>query len=175
MRRWLCPPPPKREERVKLREEERLEKCQKEESLKKQEQIHQEQVKKHQHNLEQQKLMPQDVQLRLESVSLEVKALGFGCGDKGAGGTPIHALCLAPRTLLLRMLNQTAPTIYLDMTAIMDSDDDDMEESGAGPWRTVASNQKSGTKFWLSEVEWNASFILKRKLSEQLGRQIVHY
>ena len=40
-------------------------------------------VKKHQHNLEQQKLMLQDVQLRLESVSLEVKALrGFGCGDK---------------------------------------------------------------------------------------------
>ena len=37
--------------------------------------MHQGQVEKHQHNLEQQKLLLQDVQLRLESVSLEVKAL----------------------------------------------------------------------------------------------------
>ena len=52
--KMVMPPHPKREERVKLREEELLERCEKEESLKKQEQIHQEQVKKHQHNLEQQ-------------------------------------------------------------------------------------------------------------------------
>ena len=42
--------------------------------MKKQVQMHLEQVNKHEHN-EQQKMMLADVQLRLESVSLEVKAL----------------------------------------------------------------------------------------------------
>ena len=37
--------------------------------LEKQVQVHLEQVKKHEHNLEQQKMMLADVQLRLESVS----------------------------------------------------------------------------------------------------------
>ena len=89
--KMVMPPPPKREERVKLREEELLEKCKKEESLKKQEQMHEEQVK-HQHNLEQQKLMLHDVQLRLASMSLEVKALrALVAGTKEPEGHPIHA------------------------------------------------------------------------------------
>ena len=73
--KMVMPPPTKKEEKKKLREEELWRQCQKEESLKKQVQMHLEQVKKHEHNLEQQKMMLADVQLRLESVSLEVKAL----------------------------------------------------------------------------------------------------
>ena len=73
--KMVMPPPPKKEERRKLREEELWRQCQKEENLKKQIQVHLEQVKKHEHNLEQQKMMLADVQLWLESVSLEVKAL----------------------------------------------------------------------------------------------------
>ena len=47
--------------------------------------MHLEQVKKHEHNLEQQKMTLADVQLRLESVSLEVKGFaGLGCGNEGA-------------------------------------------------------------------------------------------
>ena len=49
------PPPPKKEEKKKLREEVLWRQCQKAESLKKQVQMHLEQVKKHEHNLEQQK------------------------------------------------------------------------------------------------------------------------
>ena len=67
--------------------------------MKKQVQMHLEQVKKHEHNLEQQKLMLADVQLRLESVSLEVKALpALVAETKEPEGPPVQA---PPRCLLL--------------------------------------------------------------------------
>ena len=100
---------------MKLREEELLEKCKMEESLKKQEQTHQEQVKTHQHNLEQQKLMLQDVQLRLESVSLEVEALrALVAETKEPKGPPIHAPLPCPREPPPEDAEQTAPAIHLD-------------------------------------------------------------
>ena len=42
------------------------------------------------------------------------------------------------------MLEHAVPNIDLDMAAtpLDTDDDDDMEESGVEPWRTVASNQK---------------------------------
>ena len=59
----FLPPPPKKEEKKKLREEELWRKCKKEESLKKKQvQMQLEQVKKHEHILEQQKMMLADVQ-----------------------------------------------------------------------------------------------------------------
>ena len=60
---------------MKLREQELFEKVQKEKGLKKQEQIHLQQIKKHAHNLQQQKMMLKDVQTRPEAVKDEVKAL----------------------------------------------------------------------------------------------------
>ena len=66
--------------------------------LKNQVQMHLEQVKKHEHNLEQQKMMLADVQVRLESVSLEVKALrSFVVETKEPEGPPIQAPLPAPR------------------------------------------------------------------------------
>ena len=66
--------------------------------MKKQVQMHLEQVKKHEHNLEQQKMMLADVQLRLESVSLEVKALrALVAETKEPEGPPIQAPLPAPR------------------------------------------------------------------------------
>ena len=55
-------PPPKKEERVKLREQELSEKVQKQNGLEKQEQI-----KKQEHNLKQQRSMLEDAQSRLEA------------------------------------------------------------------------------------------------------------
>ena len=125
-----------------------LKSAKKEESLKKQELVHQEQVKKHQHNLEQQKLMLQDVQFLLESVSLEVGAVrALVVETKEPEGLPIHAPLLCPRDPPPEDAEFSAPTKDLDMAATpLDSDDDDMEESGVGPWRTVASNQKKRNK-----------------------------
>ena len=139
---------PKREKRVKLREEELHEKCKKKESLKKQEQMHQEQVKKHEHNLEQQKMMLQDVQLRLESVSLEVKALrALVVETKEPDWPPSHAPLPCPREPPPGDAEQAAPIIHLDMAAApLDSGDDDMEEWGVEPWRTVASSEKKRNK-----------------------------
>ena len=68
-------PPPKKEERAKLREQELIEKVQKQKGLEKQEQSHLEQIKEQEHNLKQQRLMLEDVQSRLEAVRDEVKAL----------------------------------------------------------------------------------------------------
>ena len=94
----LVLPPPKKEEKKKLREEELWRRCQKEESLKKQVQMHLEQIKKHEHNLEQQKIMLADVQLQLESVSLEVKALrALVAEKKEPEGPSLHAPLPAPR------------------------------------------------------------------------------
>ena len=99
MRRWLCPLLAKKEEKKKLREEELWRQCQNEENLKKQVQVHLEQVKKHEHSLEQEKMMLADLQSRLESVSLEVKALRALVAEtkEQEGGSPIHA----PLALLL--------------------------------------------------------------------------
>ena len=97
MRRWLCALLRKMR-KEKLREEELWRQCQKEENLKKQVQVHLEQVKKHEHNLEKQKMMLADVQLRLESVSLEVKALrALVAGTKEPEGPPIQAPPPCPR------------------------------------------------------------------------------
>ena len=92
--------------------------------------------------------MLQDMQLRLESVSLEVKALrALVAETREPEGPPIHAPLPCPREPAPGDAEQTAPTIDLDMaTRPLDSDDDDMEESGVGPWRTVASNQKKRNK-----------------------------
>ena len=137
-------PPPKKEERKKLREEELWRQCQKEENLKKQVQVHLEQVKKHEHNLFQQKMMLADVQLRLKSVSLEVKALRTLVAEtKEPEGLPIQAPLPAPRERLPEDVEETPPTIDLAMMAPpLGSDDDDMEERDAEPWKTNGSHKK---------------------------------
>ena len=57
--------------------------------------MHLEQVKKHEHSLEQQKMMLADVQLRLESVSLLVKALrALVAETKEPEGLPIPLLIM---------------------------------------------------------------------------------
>ena len=82
-----------------------------------------------------------------ESVSLEVKALlALVAETKRAGGAPKSCPSAFPSGTP-EDAEQTAPSIDLDMAATpLDSDDDDMEESGVGPWRTVASNQKKRNK-----------------------------
>ena len=146
--KMVLPPPPKKEEKKKLREEELWRQCQKEESLKKQVQMHLEQVKKHEHNLEQQKMMLADVQLRLESVSLEVKALrALVAETKEPEGPPIQAPLPAPRELPPDNGEQNVPGSDLDMEATpLDSDDDGMEDRDAGSWLTVASTRKKRSK-----------------------------
>ena len=144
----VLPPPSKKEEKKKLREEELWRQCQKEESLKKQVQMHLEQVKKHEHNLEQQKLMLADVQLRLESVSLEVKALRAWLRKRRSQrGSLFKPRCLLLGNPLQIMQNKTAPGSDLDMEATpLDSDDDGMQDRDAGSWLTVASNRKKRGK-----------------------------
>ena len=146
MRRWLCHLLRKKEEKKKVREEELWRQCQEEENLKKQVQVHLEQVKKHEHNLEQQKMMLADVQLRLESASLEVRALrALVAETKEPEGPPIQAPPPCPREPPPEDVDETPPTINLDMLATpLDSDDDgdDMEERDAEPWETVGSQKK---------------------------------
>ena len=146
--KMVLPPPPKKEEKKKLREEELWRKCEKEESLKKQVQMHLEQVKKHEHNLEQQKMMLADVQLRLESVSLEVKALrALVAETKEPEEPPIQAPLPAPREPPPDNGEQIVPSLDLEMEATpLDSDDDEMEERDAGSWQTVASPRKKRNK-----------------------------
>ena len=75
-------PPPKEEERVKLREEELFEKVQIQNGLEKQEQSHLEQIKKQERTLKQQRSMLEDVQSWLEAVRDEVKALQGECDQR---------------------------------------------------------------------------------------------
>ena len=116
--------------------------------MKKQVQMHLEQVKKHEHNLEQQKMMLTDVQLRLESVSLEVKALrALVAETKEPEGPPVQAPLPAPREPPPDIAEQNAPVSDFDMEATpLDSDDDGMDDRGAGSWLTVASNRKKRGK-----------------------------
>ena len=73
--------------------------------------------------------MLQDVQLRLESVSLEVKALrALVAETKEPEAPPIHAPLPFPREPPPEDVEQTGPTIDLDMSATP-LDSDDMEES----------------------------------------------
>ena len=140
----MLPSPPKNEEKKQLREEELWRRCQKEESLKKQVQMHLERIKKHEHNPEQQKKMLADVQLQLESVSLEVKALRE---TKEPEGPSVQAPLPAPREPPPDDGEQNAPGSDLDMEATpLDSDDDGMVDRGAGSWLTVASNRKKRGK-----------------------------
>ena len=67
---------------MKLREQELIKKVQKQNGLEKQEQMHLEQIKKHEHNLAQQLLMLDDVQLKLEAVRDEVHALRAMVSEK---------------------------------------------------------------------------------------------
>ena len=144
----VLPPPPNKEEKKKLREEELWRQCQKEESLKKQVQMHLEQVKKHEHTLEQQNLMLADVQLQLESVSLEVKALrALVAETKEPEGPPVQAPLPAPREPPPDIGEHIVPSLDLEMEATpLDSDDDGMEDRDAGSWLTVASNRKKRGK-----------------------------
>ena len=98
--------------------------------MKKQVQMHLEQVKKHEHNLEQQKMMLADVQLRPESVSLEVKALrALVAETKEPEGSPIQAPLPAPRETPPDNGEQIVPSLDLEMeTTPLDSDDDGMED-----------------------------------------------
>ena len=107
-------------------------------------QVHLEQVKKHEHNLEQQKMMLADVQLRLESVRLEVRALrALVAETKEPEGPQIQAPPPCPGEPPPEDVDETPPTIDLDMMAPpLDSDDDDMEERDAEPWKTVGSYEK---------------------------------
>ena len=126
--KMVMSPPPKKEEKEKLREEELWRQCQKEESLKKQVQVHLEHVTKHEHNLEQQKMMLADVQLRLESVSLEVKALrALVAESREPEGPPIQAALPAPREPPPDNGEQIVPCLDLEMVAApLDSEDDEM-------------------------------------------------
>ena len=109
--------------------------------MKKQIQVHLEQVKKHEHNLEQQKMMLADVLLRLESLSLEVKALrALVAETKEPEGPPIQAPLPAPLEHPPDNGEQIVPSLDVEMEATpLDSDDGEMEERDAGSWRTVAS------------------------------------
>ena len=143
--KMVMPPPPKKEEKKKLREEELWRQCQKEESVKKPVQMHLEQVKKHEHNLEQQKIMLTDVQLQLESVSLEVKALrALVAETKEPEGPSLHAPLPAPREPPPDIGEQIVPSSDLDVEATpLDSDDDGMEDRDAASWLTIASTRMS--------------------------------
>ena len=116
--------------------------------MKKQVQMHLEQVKKHEHNLEQQKMMLADVQLRLESVSHEVKALrALVAETKKPEGPPIQAPLPAPREPPPDDGEQIVPSLDLEMEATpLDSDDDGMEDRDAGSWLTVASTREKRNK-----------------------------
>ena len=115
--------------------------------MKKQVLVYLEQVKKHEHNLEQQKMMLADVQLRLESVSLEVKALRALVAETEPEGLPIQAPLPAPREPPPDNWEQIFPLLDLEMVATpLDSDDDEMEERDAGSWQTVASTRKKRNK-----------------------------
>ena len=144
----LVLPPPKKEEKKTLREEELWRRCQTEERLKKQVQGHLEQIKKHEHNLEQQKIMLADVQLQLESVSLEVKALrALVAETREPEGSSLIAPLPAPREPPPGDDDSNVPGYDLDMEATpLDSDDDDMGDRNAGTWLTVASDRKKRGK-----------------------------
>ena len=76
--------------------------------------------------------MLQDVQMRLDSVSLEVKALRALLAEtKEPEGPPIRAPLSAPRDPPPVDIEHAAPIIDLDMAATpLDTDDDDREEPG---------------------------------------------
>ena len=88
-------------------------------------------------------MMLADVQLRLESVSLEVKALrALVAETKEPEGPQFKPRCLLLGNLL-QIMGKIVPSLDLEMEATpLDSVDDDMEERDAGPWRTVASTHK---------------------------------
>ena len=89
-----------------------------------------------------------DVQLRLESVSLEVKALrALVAETKEPEGLPIQAPLPAPREPPPDNGEQLVPSIDLEMEATpLDSDDDGMEDRDAGSWLTVAPTRKKRNK-----------------------------
>ena len=93
-------------------------------------------------------MMLADVQLRLKSVSHEVKALrALVAETKEPEVPPIQAPLPAPREPLRIMGNKIVPSLDLEMEATpLESEDDDMEEREAGPWRTVPSAQKKRNK-----------------------------
>ena len=144
----LVLPPPKKEEKKTLREEELWRRCQTEERLKKQVQMHLEQIKKHEHNLEQQKIMLADVQMQLESVSLEVKALrALVAETREPEGPSLIAPLPAPRDPPPGDDDTNVPGFDLDMEPTpLDSDDDEMVDRNAGTWLTVASDRKKRGK-----------------------------
>ena len=77
-------------------------------------------------------------------MSLEVKALrALVAETKEPDGPPIHAPPPCPRQPPPEDVDETPPTVDLDMMATpLDSDDDDMEERDAEPWKTVVSSKK---------------------------------
>ena len=92
---------PPNAEKTKRREEALLEKVQTLERFEKQEMGHVEQISKPEHNLEQQKLMLQDVRLRLATVRDEVSALRALVADPSEPvGTEVQPP-LPPRCILL--------------------------------------------------------------------------
>ena len=69
--------------------------------------------------------------------------MGFGCETKEPEGPSIQAPPPCPREPPPEDVDETPPTVDLDMMATpLDSDDDDMEERDAEPWRTVGSQKK---------------------------------
>ena len=97
--------------------------------------MHLEQVKKHEHNLEQQKMMLADVKA-LRALVAETKE---------PEGPPIQAPPPCLREPPPEDVDETPPIVDLDMMATpldSDDDDDDMEERDAEPWETVGSSQK---------------------------------
>ena len=138
-------PPPKKEERVKLREQQLFEKVQKQNGLEKQEQSHLEQIKKQEHNLKQQRSMLEDVQSRLEAVRDEVKALRALVSEtKEPVGRPILAPLPAPREPPPDDGNNPGPAlqcratvINLDVAATPLDIDTDMEDEEVDEWQTV--------------------------------------
>ena len=93
-------------------------------------------------------MMPADVQLRLESVSLEVTASrALVAETKEPEWPPIQAPLPPPRELPPDHGEQNVPGSDLDMEATpLDSDDDGMEDRDAGSWLTVASTRKKRSK-----------------------------
>ena len=92
-----------------------------------------------------------DVQLQLESVSLEVKALRALVAETKEPEGPLCSspvACSSETPLPPDNGEQNAPGSDLDMEATpLDSDDDDgMEDRNAGSWLTVASNRKKRGK-----------------------------
>ena len=117
---------------VKLCEEDLFQKRKKEESLKKQEQTHLERIEKHEHNWEQLKLMPEDVQIRLEPVRDEVKALrALVAETKEVEGPPLSSPFACPSESPPVGKEHATSVIDLDMAATpLDTDGDEMEEHG---------------------------------------------